>query len=128
MIFTSNVTVFRDMEMNLMSDPFQVNVISCAAVNRNICYDSEVANVVMRVRAERILRLAALESTDHLVLGAWGCGVFKNRIDFVVGVFMKLLLSEKFKGVFKTVTFPTPNDDHFRTMSIALSKRLKNNK
>lgn len=41
---------------------------------------------------------------SHLVLGAWGCGVFRNDPRRVAAVF-KALLEGLFKNVFAQVTF-----------------------
>ena len=39
----------------------------------------------------KIAWLAAHHRCDVLVLGAWGCGVFRNDPDMVAGIFRELL-------------------------------------
>jgi uncharacterized protein (TIGR02452 family) len=51
--------------------------------------------------------LAAARHHAHriLVLGAWGCGVFRNDPAFVADVFARLLASPSFAGAFDRVVF-----------------------
>jgi broad specificity phosphatase PhoE len=55
-------------------------------------------------RATRVLSVAAAEGYDTVVLGAWGCGVFRNDPAFVASTFAKLLQTS-FRHVFRHVTF-----------------------
>ena len=58
-------------------------------------------------RISRILHVFQLHQTPHLILGSFGTGVFKNRIDFIASIFADLLIKPggRFKGVFQTVVF-----------------------
>lgn len=120
MIYSENVTIFRDDEYALLYQPYQVNIITCAAVNRKICKSDSLADKVMKERAERILYLAKMKKADHLVLGAWGCGVFGNKITFVINMFLDLI-KNKFNNVFKTVIFPSPVYEHYIKMNNIIS-------
>lgn len=42
-------------------------------------------------RAERVLRVAAAHGHRQIVLGAWGCGVFRNSPAVVAGAFQHAL-------------------------------------
>lgn len=126
MIFSQNITIFRDdQKMEFLTQPTQVNVISCAAVNRNICKDVPLGDATMIERMRRILALAALHQTDHLILGAWGCGVFKNDLKFVITHFLKLLLDE-FPHTFKTVDFACHDDVKYRKVLSYIERATKN--
>ena len=61
----------------------------------------------MYARISRILHLFQLHQTPHLILGSFGTGVFKNRIDLIASIFADLLIKPggRFKDVFKTVVF-----------------------
>ncbi|MEV8514005.1 TIGR02452 family protein [Dactylosporangium sp. NPDC051484] len=48
------------------------------AILRNQPADAGEVPAVLRVRAARVLRVAAAHGHRTLVLGAWGCGVFRN--------------------------------------------------
>lgn len=50
-------------------------------------------------RIKKILDVAAHEMVDVLILGAWGCGAFKNDPEIVSRVFVSLLKSYDFEIV-----------------------------
>ena len=54
-------------------------------------------------RAKHILHVAALNKTDMLVLGAFGCGAFMNDPDAVAEAFRTAL--EEYAGWFRHVEF-----------------------
>ena len=61
----------------------------------------------MYARISRILHVFQLHQTPHLILGSFGTGVFKNRIELVATIFADLLIKPggRFKDVFRTVVF-----------------------
>ena len=59
----------------------------------------------MAVRIERVLAVAKLHGQQVLVLGAFGCGVFKNNPAEVAAMFRSALDSKAFRGVFRRVIF-----------------------
>jgi uncharacterized protein (TIGR02452 family) len=84
--------------------------ISAAAPNAGALIDRRSADVsrvpeVFERRAEYVLAVAASKGYRHLVLGAWGCGVFRNDPRMVAGIFMKLLRSPRWNTRFSRVTF-----------------------
>jgi uncharacterized protein (TIGR02452 family) len=58
----------------------------------------------MRDRVDRALTIMAHHGHRHLVLGAWGCGVFANDPEVVADQFA-LSLFGPFAGVFDEVVF-----------------------
>jgi uncharacterized protein (TIGR02452 family) len=54
--------------------------------------------------------LAIAEHNGHrsLVLGAWGCGAFRNEPVMVAESALSTLRSERFDGVFERVVFAIP--------------------
>ena len=126
MIYTGNVSVFRDPGYELCSarDVFLVDVITCAAVNRKICSgprNDTLANETMIERAWRIVALAATQKVQHLVLGAWGCGVFGNDVAFVTRAFMNAITKDFFDA-FKSVSFASPSGKNYRIMHNVVSE------
>ena len=59
----------------------------------------------MAERIKKLLSLCALEERRTLVLGAWGCGVFRNEPEDIAALFKEQLQSETFVGVFERVVF-----------------------
>jgi uncharacterized protein (TIGR02452 family) len=52
-----------------------------------------------------IYRIALLNGHDSLVLGAFGCGVFRLKPELVAAYFNDVLQEEEFHGKFHTVVF-----------------------
>jgi uncharacterized protein (TIGR02452 family) len=52
-----------------------------------------------------VLETFEYHKIDHLVLGAWGCGVFRNPPEQVAREFEKMLNSDRFSHSFVRVTF-----------------------
>jgi uncharacterized protein (TIGR02452 family) len=61
---------------------------------------------VLESRAEKVLAVAAAHGHRCLVLGAWGCGVFRNDPRDVANAFSLALASERLCGAFERVVFP----------------------
>ena len=79
----------------------------------NLTYALALENAEIQIqqtmydRISRILHLFQLRQTPHLILGSFGTGVSKNRIDLVATIFADLLIKPggRFKNVFQTVVF-----------------------
>jgi uncharacterized protein (TIGR02452 family) len=63
----------------------------------------EITNA-MRERIDRVLSVAVKHGHDALVLGAWGCGVFRNDPSEIASLFHGAL-NKRFHGAFAAVTF-----------------------
>jgi uncharacterized protein (TIGR02452 family) len=110
-IFSPLVPFFRDDSGALLETPILASVISAPAPNAGALAESEPGNMVLlepalRRRAELVLQTGQAHGVEKLVLGAWGCGVFRNDPRMVARVFSELLsLPGPFAGVFTEVVF-----------------------
>lgn len=109
MIYSPCVPVFRDEAGGLLDQPWLCSFITAAAVNAGAVRQNEPAHAAdiepsMRQRARKILGVAAANGADALILGAWGCGVFKNEPRAVARIFRNLLQGE-FADAFACVEF-----------------------
>jgi uncharacterized protein (TIGR02452 family) len=57
-----------------------------------------------------MLSLAIKNNTKNIILGAWGCGVFKNDPDVISKLFYKILVIEGYSNYFDSVVFAIIND------------------
>jgi uncharacterized protein (TIGR02452 family) len=108
-IYSPLVPFFRDDSGHLLDKPAFASVITAPAPNAGAIAQNEPSNLprvepALRRRAELVLAIAAKERVHRLILGAWGCGVFRNDPNVVATVFADLLAGS-FRGVFEEVVF-----------------------
>lgn len=108
-IFSPSVPFFRDRRLNLIDEPYLVSVITAPAPNagemlrRDPDEGPRIESTLDR-RAQIVLAAAARNAERHLVLGAWGCGVFRNSPAQVARLFKKHL-DAGWATAFDSVTF-----------------------
>ncbi len=111
MIYSPQVPFFRNDAGDLLERPVLASVLTAPAPNRGAVAHNERRNLslvetVLRRRAEMILHVAQAHRLDGLVLGAWGCGVFRNDAGQVASIFAALLKPPgRFAGVFRDILF-----------------------
>ncbi len=110
MILSPGCPVFRDDDGQLRDEPYLVTFITSAAPNAgaiavNRPEESPRVPEVLRRRSELVLALAASQGYRRLVLGAWGCGVFRDDPALVAGAFSAHLRDGQWAGRFDRVVF-----------------------
>lgn len=94
-----NVLFFRD-DSGAITEPTTVAVLTCAAPNLSGEKPQGIdISKLLDVRARGILAIAWLLGYRRLILGAWGCGVFKNDPVLVARAFKKGLSEFPFAEV-----------------------------
>jgi uncharacterized protein (TIGR02452 family) len=110
-IHSPGVPVFRDDRGRLLGAPYTVGFLTSPAPNAGVIARStpERARLIpaaLAARAERVLETAAEGGYRRLVLGAWGCGVFRNDPAVVAESFRELLTGGgRFAGHFDEAVF-----------------------
>jgi len=110
MIYSHGISFIRDGRMNLLQSPVYANVLTSPAVNAGAFYKNENGNkptviAVMEKRIRYILKIFAIKNNRTVILGAFGCGVFKNEPDDIAGIFHKLLKNEQMEKHFERIVF-----------------------
>jgi uncharacterized protein (TIGR02452 family) len=108
MIYSPEVPFFRDDRLDLLDRPFVVSIITAPAPNAGEAEqkgDGPGIHAALEGRARKVLAVAAAHGHRVLVLGAWGCGVFRNDPREVAGVFALALADASFAGAFDRVVF-----------------------
>ncbi|MCC8072618.1 MAG: TIGR02452 family protein [Clostridiales bacterium] len=113
-IYTPNVTVFKDdspiPKLLPRSEWFDVDIITCAAPNMiNHEIDEKVLYKIFRDRICEILISAEQNDADGIVLGAWGCGAYKNPPLIVAKAFNKAIGTAGYSH-FKKISFAIKAD------------------
>ncbi|MGW6920369.1 TIGR02452 family protein [Streptomyces sp. NPDC054950] len=110
-IHSPAVPVFRDDRGRLLDEPYGVGFLTAAAPNAGVVLRTVPERApelpgALAVRAGRVLETAAAHGYRRLVLGAWGCGVFRNDPAQVAGAFRALLgPGGRFERTFEHVVF-----------------------
>ena len=110
-IFSPLVPFFRNDDGTLLEKPLLASVITAPAPNAGAIAQNEPANLrqvepTIRRRADLVLAIASSHQVERLVLGAWGCGVFRNDPRTVVRMFAELLKPPgKYADAFHEVVF-----------------------
>ena len=108
LIYTPDVVVFKTDErtnfvypqMMCRDEWYKVNVITCAAPQLNRAADlPNNYEQIIRSRIKKILDVASMEGNEVVILGAWGCGAFKNPIEIVARIFVELVKNYDFEVV-----------------------------
>jgi uncharacterized protein (TIGR02452 family) len=107
MVFSRDL-VFRDPDDHfLLPEPWPLAVITAPAPNKGAMMqrgeDLTQLRAILKRRALQILRIAIQNRQDNLVLGAWGCGVFRNDLEEVIAVFREAICT--YGGYFRNVHF-----------------------
>ena len=111
MIYSPVVPVFRDDSDQLMDDPWLTSIVTAPAVNVGplATHHPELLESVPKImisRIEKVLSLAVVNDCRSLILGAWGCGVFKNEPAQMASWFGQHLgATGTFYNVFEHVVF-----------------------
>jgi uncharacterized protein (TIGR02452 family) len=113
-IYSKDVTFIKDKDYNIMT-PIICDVITIAAVNLNTIHvdgndslNKEMYRVTMYEKMHAIFKAAIENKCDNIILGAWGCGVFKNDPNEVVMCFNEVTIN--YKHYFKNIIFAVIND------------------
>ena len=71
----------------------------------------------------RALYAAYAARCSTVVLGAWGCGVFRNRPEVVAELWSEVLDALEWRGRFARVVFAVPHGAHGRSLAGRLPPR-----
>lgn len=97
--------------------PMDADVITMAAPNMNV--DNKYYNAkevegnyeaIMKKKMNAMLDVAAVNNCKNIILGAWGCGVFKNDPQTVANLFKEVLETKRY--LFDNVVFAVINDNN----------------
>lgn len=130
MIYSPAVPFFRGEDYELLGEPVALHVITAPAPNAGeiLRRDPEAGaeiEAVYRRRAGLVLALAAQQGVEDLVLGAWGCGVFRNQPAQAAAAFKHWLDKPPVRHAFRTVRFsiydPGANKSTLSAFSAAVS-------
>ena len=111
MIHSPGVPVIRSDAGDLLEAPYLLSFITSPAVNAGVVRSKRKQKTsqiptVMTERTAKVLALAVSKGHETIILGAWGCGVFRNEPATIASIFREVLFGEmRFIERFKRVVF-----------------------
>jgi len=118
-LYTKDAIFFKDKEYDYM-DPVECDVVTIAALRLHgvigedgkMSYESDVTDYrkITKDKIRLMVSLAAKNGVQNLILGAWGCGVFKNDPNLMSQYFSEVLIGEGYSVDFRNVVFAVIND------------------
>jgi uncharacterized protein (TIGR02452 family) len=125
LIYTNDAAFFKDKKYEYMREVFFCDVVTIAAINlnKNSKYDDikkewvdgivdkeDDYEALMKNKIRFMLHNAIKNDVDVMILGAWGCGVFKNDPNEVARMFKEVLIDEHYARLFIKIVFAVIND------------------
>lgn len=111
-VYTPNVRFFDSKGNSRLAD-----VITCAAPNKSLlfrynAFSEEENNLVLENRINFIKLIAYLSNpkTENIILGAWGCGVFRQDPVLVCNLFTLAFLN----STYNTVIYAIPDNKTYK--------------
>lgn len=126
-VYTNGLVVIRNGNYDL-SEPWLCDCVTAPAPNRGAALRHGVSEAKIAAAMERrivlALRTFILNGNRNIVLGAFGCGVFKNLPGPVAEHFRKALFDDGLIAHFDRVLFAIPNEnsENHRTFRRCLRK------
>lgn len=124
LIYTPGVTVFKTDETYPKLLPenewFTVDIITCAAPyqEKGRYVNPEFLLRLFTKRIKNILEAACDNQVDVLILGAFGCGAFRNPPQIVAQAFSQAIFAGNYQRKFKRIVFAIkPTGEHCPNVS-----------
>lgn len=129
LIYSPNVPWFRTRSRDQPDTVFLASVITAPAPNAGVVLTRDPSalaevEVALRRRAGLVLAVAADRGHRTVLLGAWGCGVFRNIPALVADAFGMWLESTKFAGAFDRIVFAIYDRSKPQTTLSAFRRRF----
>jgi uncharacterized protein (TIGR02452 family) len=109
-IFSPETVFWFDDNGNSFEKPILIDVITSPAPNKGAMLqhgqkeELQLLESVFLKRIDHVLHYANLQKIECLILGAWGCGVFRNEASDVAKLFKKVI-AKKYINAFKKIVF-----------------------
>ena len=120
-VYTPDAICFRETEQNgyaLMDAPVAISFIAVAGLNRpdltpeGMITDEHAEAVKNKIRT--IFRIGLRHGHDSLVLGALGCGAFRNPPRHVAKLFHEVMEEPEFRNKYRKIVFAILDDHNAR--------------
>ncbi|MCC8195684.1 MAG: TIGR02452 family protein [Ruminococcus sp.] len=100
-VMSENVEVIKNHSSETLTEPFPISVMTCAAPMIRMGLEGmtqEEYESMLETRIRGMLTVAATEKYRHLILGAFGCGIYGNDASLVSRLFYEAIMSFSYAG------------------------------
>lgn len=117
LIYTKGVTVFKDdsdvSQIMPKNEWFNVDVITCAApyIAKRKYTNKTALKELFKGRIKNIFEAAIDNDVEVIILGAFGCGAFKNPPEVVAKAFHEVIEENNYSSYFKKIVFAIKSND-----------------
>lgn len=117
LIYTKGVTVFKDdsdvPQIMPKNEWFNVDVITCAApyIAKRKYTNKTALKELFKGRIKNIFEAAIDNDVEVIILGAFGCGAFKNSPEVVAKAFHEVIEENNYSSYFKKIVFAIKSND-----------------
>jgi uncharacterized protein (TIGR02452 family) len=131
LLYSTNVIVLKastDEKYKLLDKPFPIDIISCPGIRHpNLKDDHMYPEDIdrLKIKIENIFQAAYKNNKDSMVLGALGCGAWRNNPEDVAQVFKEVI--QQYDGLFKYVVFAILNQGSIELFAPHAKITRKNN-
>ena len=126
-VYSPEVLILKNKNHQYLKHPKPISLISVPALRKPQLIYKKYGKMdydIMTAKIESIFKIAILNKHDSLVLGALGCGVFKNPIHEVASIFRTMI--NYYGGYFKYIGFAVlTNNDNTDQNFIILNRTIK---
>ena len=128
LIYTPGVIVFKTDEsspkMLNADDWFDVNIITSAApqLYDPIPDEVEYLSYVILPRLRKVFQVAKKEKNEVLILGAWGCGAFRNKPEIIARAFKNLCNEYHFETIEFAIDTSRGSDENYTIFKKVLNE------
>lgn len=124
-LYTNNAKFFKDRNYDYI-EPIECDVMTIAAFNLNemghflgkrVAKFSELNKTISyedntKDKIRLMLSIPSRFNVKNLVLGAWGCGVYKNEPERMATYFHDIITNEGYQGLYDNIVFAVINDNN----------------
>lgn len=127
-IYSPNVVIVRDQSMKLVEPKVKCSFVTSPAPNKGV-YKGKTYDVrkALEERCRLVLDICIEHKEKNIVLGAFGCGVFKNSPLEVATTWYNLLTKENYLKYFEHIDFGVLASNRDKTNFDTFRRVLGNN-
>lgn len=125
-ILSPQIWIVKDENYNDLEEPWSASFITASMPKRpNLSEDGKYLKkdyMIAKRTIEHVFKIAFEHDYEVLILGAIGCGAYKNPQEQVIEIFNEML--EKYDGCFKKIIFAiySKNDDNYDMFNEHINK------